>query len=146
MSSKKSAARKKHRNAPSKLEKALAAAQEPDEEDVSEKVLEHLPHLAAEMGQSEVEVKIEGVRWEETNRTRQSIKPGAQRFSGYSPDVVDFLRRCSTDEEALEIIIFLEKRGELKPVHAKELRKQLQSKGVRSFGSKKMWGYYEREE
>jgi len=129
-----------------KFNKALVTAQEPEEEDVSEKVLEHLPHLAAEMGQSETEVKIDGVRWEETHRTRQTIKPGAPRFSGYSPDVVDFLRRCNTDDEAMEIISFLEKQGELEPVHAKELRKQLQSEGVRSFGSKKTWGYYEREE
>ena len=121
-------------------------AQEPECEDLSGKVLEHLPHLAAEIGRSKSDVKIEGVRWEETNRTQQVIKPGTPRFSGYSPDVVDFLRRCSTEDEAMEIITYLEKRGELKPVHAKELRKQLQSKGVRSFGSKKTWGYYEREE
>lgn len=146
MSAKKSAARKKSTKASRKLEKALAAAQEPDEDDLSEKVLEHLPNLAAEMDKSETGVKINGVRWEETNRTRQAIKPGAPRFSGYSPDVVDFLRRCSTDDEAMEIIAFLEKRGELKSVHAKELRKQLQSKGVRSFGSKKNWGHYERKE
>ena len=146
MSSKKSSARKKPRKASGKLEKALTAAQEPNCEDLSEKVLEHLPHLAAEIGRSNSDVKIEGVRWEETNRTRQGIKPGAPRFSGYSPDVVDFLRRCSTDDEAMEIIVFLEKRGELNPIHAKELRKQLQSKGVRSFGSKKTWGHYEREE
>jgi hypothetical protein len=146
LSSKKSAARKKLTEPSRKLEKALAAAQEPDREDVSGKVLEHLPHLAAEMGQSEPEVKIEGVRWEETDRTRQVSKPGTPRFSGYSPDVVDFLRRCDTDEEAMEIITYLEGRGELNSVHAKELRKQLKSKGVRSFGSKKIWGYYEREE
>jgi hypothetical protein len=146
LTSKKPAAKKKARKASDKLEKALTAAQEQDEEDVSGKVLEHLPHLAAEMGQSETEVKIEGIRWEETNRTRQVKKPGAPRFSGHSPDIVDFLRRCNTDEEAMEIISFLEKRGEIKPVHAKELRKQLQSQGVRSFGSKKDWGYYEREE
>jgi hypothetical protein len=146
LSSKKSAARKKPTKPSRKLEKALAAAQEPDGEDVSGKVLGHLPHLAAEMGHSEPEVKIEGVRWEETNRTCQTIKPGAPRFSGYSPDVVDFLRRCDTDEEAMEIITYLERRGELKSVHANELRQQLKAKGVRSFGSKKTWGYYERDE
>ena len=146
MSSRKSSARKKPRKASKKLEKTLAAAKEPGGEDLSGKVLEHLPHLAAEIGRSKSDVKIEGVRWEETNRTQQTVKPGAPRFSGYSPDVVDFLRRCSTDDEAMEIITFLEKRGELKSVHAKELRKQLRSQGVRSFGSKKTWGYYEREE
>ncbi|MFX0169823.1 MAG: DUF2095 family protein [Candidatus Hodarchaeota archaeon] len=114
-------------------------------EDLSEKVLERLPHLAAEIKTAKANVTIDGVRWEETNRTGQVINTGKPRYSGYSPDVIDFLRRCSTNEEAMEIIAFLEERGEIKPVHAKELRKQLQSKGIRSFGSKKIWGHYERE-
>jgi len=88
-----------------KFNKALVTAQEPEEEDVSEKVLEHLPHLAAEMGQSETEVKIDGVRWEETHRTRQTIKPGAPRFSGYSPDAVDFLGCTALDHYTRQSII-----------------------------------------
>jgi hypothetical protein len=97
------------------------------------------------MKSSESDVLIEGVRWEETNRTQQSVTSERPRFSGHSPDVVDFLRRCATDEEAMQIIDFLEKKGEISTIHAKELRRQLQTQGVRSFGSKKSWGFYERE-
>lgn len=114
-------------------------------EDLTEQLLERFPHLAKEMKSSTSDVLIDGVRWEETNRTQQSITTDKSRFSGHSPDVVDFLRRCTTDEEAMQIIDFLEKRGEISTIHAKELRRQLQTQGVRSFGSKKSWGYYERE-
>ncbi|WP_297437025.1 DUF2095 family protein [Thermococcus sp.] len=65
-------------------------------------------------------------------------------FSGYSPTVVDFLRRCETDEEALEIINWMEDHGEITHDIAKELRITLVRKGVRAFGPKKEWGWYEK--
>ena len=65
-------------------------------------------------------------------------------FSGYNPTVIDFLRRCETEEEALEIINWLEKQGEITPEMAKALRVTLVHKGVRAFGPKKEWGWYEK--
>ena len=65
-------------------------------------------------------------------------------FSGYNPTIIDFLRRCETDEEALEIINWMEERGEITHEMAKELRVTLVQKGVRAFGPKKEWGWYER--
>jgi len=61
---------------------------------------------------------------------------------GYNPDVVDFLRRCENDGEGEEIIDFLEKRGEISPNYAVTLRRQLQEKGIRSFGPKKEADHY----
>ena len=66
-------------------------------------------------------------------------------FSGYSPDAIDFLRRCNTEEEALEIINFLEKQLEIDGRYAEKLRKQLKTNGIRSFGSKKQDNYYFKE-
>lgn len=123
----------------------VISGNESESEDITKQLLERFPRLAEEIQSSESDVLVEGVRWEETNRTRQSITPDKSRFSGHSPDVIDFLRRCASDEEAMQIIDFLEKRGEISPVHVKELRRQLQTNGVRSFGSKKSWGHYERE-
>jgi hypothetical protein len=68
-----------------------------------------------------------------------------RRFAGYDPGVVDFLRRCSCDEEALEIIEYMRSRGEVTEEEAGRLRAQLRERGVRSFGPKKQPGYYERE-
>jgi hypothetical protein len=65
-------------------------------------------------------------------------------FSGYNPTVIDFLRRCETDDEALEIINWMEERGEITHEMAKELRIVLAKKGVRAFGPKKEWGWYEK--
>jgi hypothetical protein len=58
------------------------------------------------------------------------------------PDVIDFIRRCDTEEQAEEIIAYMEKRGEIEKQYAERLRKQLKDKGVRSFGPKKEENYY----
>jgi hypothetical protein len=69
-------------------------------------------------------------------------KAASRRFVHYVPDVVDFIRRCDTKEQAEEIVNYLEKRGEISRDYAQKIRKQLCEKGVRSFGSKKEEGYY----
>jgi hypothetical protein len=58
------------------------------------------------------------------------------------PDVIDFIRRCDTEEQAEEIIGYMEKRGEIEKQYARKLREQLKDKGVRSFGPKKEEDYY----
>lgn len=145
MGSKRKPSKKETSEIPLELEKEVKGATDSECENLTERILEHLPNLANEMKTSEAEVQIDGVRWEETDRTRQPVRKGEDRFSGYSPDVIDFLRRCASDDEALEIISFLEERGEINSNHAEELRKQLQNQGLRSFGTKKSWGHYERE-
>lgn len=91
------------------------------------------PHLAGELERESISIEAYRENEEEV-----------EDFAGYSPTVIDFLRRCETDEEALEIINWLEGRGEITREMAKELRIQLIKKGVRSFGSKKEWGWYEK--
>jgi hypothetical protein len=58
------------------------------------------------------------------------------------PDVIDFLRRCDTKDQAEEIVAYMERRGEIEKQYADKLRKQLKKEGVRSFGSKKEHDYY----
>ncbi|KUH32137.1 hypothetical protein APY94_10915 [Thermococcus celericrescens] len=86
-------------------------------------------------------VPIEAYR---TGEGEESAEREEMDFSGYNPTVIDFLRRCSTDDEALEIINWMEERGEITHEMAKELRITLVERGVRAFGSKKEWGWYER--
>jgi hypothetical protein len=69
-------------------------------------------------------------------------EPDPYRYAGYSPTVVDFIRRCETSDQAIEIIDFLEKKGELDSLEASKLKDQLASNGLRSFGSKKESGFY----
>lgn len=95
-----------------------------------------LPSIAKEMQVKNTTgtITINSVRTEESKQT--------SHFTGYNPDIVDFLRRCNTDRDGLEIINFMEKRGEINHKHAEKLLKQLKEKGIRSFGPKKETNYY----
>ena len=61
-----------------------------------------------------------------------------------NPDVISFLRRCETEIQGIEIINYLVKRNEISKEYAEELKIQLKSQGIRSFGSKKDAGYYDK--
>ena len=68
--------------------------------------------------------------------------PNPYRFAGYDPNVIDFIRRCDKEEQAIEIINYLEKKNEITEEEAKNLKNQLIKKGLRSFGEKKEEGFY----
>jgi hypothetical protein len=94
------------------------------------------PHLARELGGAGT-LQIDAVR-----TSLKEAEKAAHSIQGYEPTAVDFIRRCDTDNQALEIINFLEARGAIDPDYAKRLRSQLVRCGVRSFGPKKNPGYY----
>lgn len=96
------------------------------------------PHLAKELEGREQRVAIDSVR----SDVQTGEKASSDKFATYMPDVIDFLRRCDNEKQAEEIINYLEKRGEISFDYAQRLRKQLDEKGVRSFGTKKEEGYY----
>jgi len=97
------------------------------------------PNLAREIiNEEDQKVTITAVR----SDIETGEKASSGKFRGYNPDVIDFLRRCDTDEQAIEIIDYLEKRKEISEKYASHLRRQLEEKGIRSFGSKKEDGYY----
>jgi hypothetical protein len=96
------------------------------------------PNLAKELETGENKVTVNSVRTD--NQTGE--KASSQRFINYTPDVIDFIRRCDTEDQAEEIITYLEKKGEVQRHYAEKLRKQLKEKGIRSFGPKKEKDYY----
>lgn len=95
------------------------------------------PKIAREMGGAGT-VRISSVR-----TSAKEAEKVAHSVHGYEPTPVDFIRRCESDEQALEIIDFLEKKGEIEPEYANRLRTQLAKQGLRSFGPKKNPGCYE---
>jgi len=99
------------------------------------------PNLANEMDTNQNRVAISSVRSDVSAGERASVK----RFDNYMPDAVDFIRRCDNEKQAEEIINFLEKRQEISRDYAQRLKRQLRTKGVRSFGPKKQDDYYSRE-
>jgi hypothetical protein len=60
----------------------------------------------------------------------------------YTPDVVDYIRRCDTLTQANEIVDFLAKQGEISVGQARAIKAQLKSDGIRSFGAKKEKDHY----
>jgi hypothetical protein len=107
-----------------------------------EKFSEMFPNLAEEISKDGCKTKISSVRSDAAN----AEKAVAKKFDGYNPDAIDFLRRCETTQQAEEIICYLEKRQEISCEYATKLRKQLKSKGIRSFGAKKQDDYYLRQD
>jgi len=98
------------------------------------------PNLADEIDTNQNRAAISSVRSDASLGERASTK----RFDNYLPDAIDFIRRCDNEKQAEEIIDYLEKRQEISREYAKRLRKQLKTKGVRSFGPKKQDDYYSR--
>lgn len=96
------------------------------------------PNLAREMESGENKVTLNSVRTD----IKSGEKAVSSNFVHYDPDVIDFLRRCDTAEQAEEIIAYMERRGEISKEYAARLRKQLKEKGIRSFGPKKEENYY----
>lgn len=96
------------------------------------------PHLAQELEGRDCRIGIDSVR----SDLQTGEKTSSRKFASYIPDVIDFLRRCDTEQQAEEIICYQEGRGKISLEYAKRLKKQLKKKGVRSFGSKKEDDYY----
>ena len=96
------------------------------------------PNLVKELESDKNKVAINSVRTD----IQTGEKATSKRFVHYTPDVIDFIRRCDTEQQAEEIIDYMEKKGEIQKQYAKRLRKQLKENGVRSFGPKKEENYY----
>lgn len=69
-------------------------------------------------------------------------KEASDSLRDFVPGVVDYIRRCAKEDEALSVIDYLEERGEISREYSEQLRKQVREMGVRSFGSLKEEGYY----
>jgi len=122
-----------------------------------EEFSERFPHLSKEMDRSvSVDINREDDETEALDVDEEPSEDGDIVNDGpnkkkipvdiaYDPNVNDFLARCDTDQQALEIINYLEKRGEITKEQAESLRRRLKAKGVRSFGEKRTPGYYQKK-
>ena len=97
------------------------------------------PNLSKEIDNLSPSIQLH-LETPENPTKHQETKP----LQGFLPSVIDYIRRCSTPEEALEIIAYLESRKEISSEEAQNLKTQLNSQGLESFGLKKTWGYYNR--
>ncbi|MEM2622589.1 MAG: DUF2095 family protein [Candidatus Nezhaarchaeales archaeon] len=88
------------------------------------------PHLAKELEERVMCIEVRGSRSSD------------EGFQVGMPDAVDYIRRCRNVQEAEEVISFLEKTNQISKYRAEELREQLYSQGLESFGPHKEFGYY----
>jgi len=95
------------------------------------------PALYSEIKRGSMALKISG------HRTNAEL--AEKEAETHLPSVVDYLRRCDTDEQGREVIEYLRKIGELDTEEAAMLLKQLEERGIRSFGPRKQLGHYFRE-
>ncbi len=115
------------------------------------KDIDEFPHLKKELVKKNKMLPLQYVDEDEAQQIEQTIEEEIEekkplsdpfRFVGYKPTVIDFIRRCETNEDAKEIIDFLKKKGDLSEEDSEKLLKQLDLKGLRSFGEKKQPGFY----
>lgn len=103
------------------------------------KFRELFPHLADELVNGKSIADLEG------DTIGQKRAPNTNRkWVGYDPDIIDFIRRCKTPEQAAKIIDYMSNEGKVSSEMAEKLRRQLEEEGVRSFGTLKEKGYYHR--
>jgi len=107
-------------------------------EDQREMLRRRFPNMMSEVDERRSAVRIDAVR-----SKKEEAEKVAHNVQGYEPTAVDFIRRCDNDDQALEIISFLETKGDIDSGYAKQLREQLIRHGLRSFGKKKGPGCYE---
>ena len=83
------------------------------------------------------------IELESETEIKTTTKPMEKDYlRGFDPQAIDFVRRAKTNEEALEVLNFLEQKGELSTEQCENLKQQLAEKGLASFGEHKEDGYY----
>ena len=96
------------------------------------------PHLAKEIENGSQNIELS----DESLNTNKEKKNDSRKWAGYNPDHIDFIRRCNTIEQAIDVIDYLVNRSEISSEKAKELKHRLTKDGLRSFGPKKTDNYY----
>ena len=90
-----------------------------------------LPNLTSELTKEDHpgSVPLEDIKFDD-------ISPG-------DPSAEEFIQRCITVNEALEIIDFLEKKEEISQKMAHDYRDRLEKRGLKDFGPHRERGFYE---
>lgn len=99
---------------------------------------EEFPHLYEEIKSRAKYISVDGVR-----TSLEEGKKATESGSSATPNIVDFIRLCDDEDEAIEILDYMEDQGKIESNYATKLKTQLVKGGLRSFGSKREPGDYE---
>ncbi|MCS7117609.1 MAG: DUF2095 family protein [Thaumarchaeota archaeon] len=75
-------------------------------------------------------------------KSRPQMRTSADFLRGFMPRPIDYLARCSNDEEAIRVVNYLLDKGELNEREAEELKSRILHEGVRGLVEKREEGYY----
>jgi hypothetical protein len=108
---------------------------------------EYFPNLTSEINQGKKSVKISSIEEEDLAKYKSENFEIKYEENLSNPGVIDFLRRCSTSEEAMEILEFLNAREELTKDLFNFLKERIsQDEGliklINECGGPKKKGYY----
>lgn len=109
------------------------------------------PNLMSEISIKMKSIKIDSVDFniESKNRAKNLNKTEDYKEDLNNPGVIDFIRRCNNNDEALELLDYLFKRNEISLEFYKKLKNQIRKKDglkklIKECGGPKKPGYYER--
>ena len=110
------------------------------------------PNLMSEISNKKKTIKIDSVEFniESKSKPTNLTKTEDYKEDLNNPGVIDFIRRCTNDDEALEILDYLFKRKEINLEFYKKLKNQIRKKEglkklIKECGGPKKPGYYERK-
>ncbi|MFO7796506.1 MAG: DUF2095 family protein [Promethearchaeati archaeon] len=107
-----------------------------------------LPHLMDEIINKEKSIQIDSIDYdfEESKQLEEKNVSCLDNLS--NPKAIDFIRRCSSNEEAIEILDYLLERDEITREEYRELKNQIDNgleKFIKKSGGFKEPGYYIRK-
>jgi hypothetical protein len=117
-----------------------------------EELDEFFPHLIKEISGNQKSIKIDSVEMEIESYCDNNSKESDHSYPEelINPSTIDFIRRCTTNEDAINILDYMLKRKKISKIEYKSLRSQiLEEDGLKELinkhGGFKSPGYYEKK-
>ncbi len=117
-----------------------------------DEIRNHFPHLIEEISTRKKSLKIESIvmNVEQENEKKPQKSNTHYPDELYNPGVIDFLRRCTKNEDAIDILEYLKERKEIPPEDYHRYKKTILQEGglkqlIDEFGGLKKPGYYMRK-
>lgn len=100
------------------------------------------PNLLESLKGKGKKIEIDGVEIDQKEEKEEEDKSESKTDKSMEEIVVDYIRLCEDEEEALDVIDFMEEKRGVNSIYTEQLRKKLETEGLRSFGSKREPGEY----
>jgi len=107
-----------------------------------------LPHLMDEIINKEKSIQINSIDYDVEESKQLEEKKVSCLDNLSNPKAIDFIRRCSSNQEAIEILDYLLERDEITREEYRELKNQIDNgleKFIKQSGGFKEPGYYVRK-